>query len=286
MGLSNGDQKLLIINADDFGMCCSTNQAIGTLFEEKAITSSSLMMTCPWMTQAANLASTRCYDVGVHLTFTSEWKNYKWGPISSFAHPVPFVDEFGHFPEDVAPVGLAIADDIKQECIAQIECALQMGVDVTHLDNHMLSLQIGSAEPFMNTVIELCANYGLPLRMPRQTSAPIPHNEKLIRLADNKGVKLPDYVVVLPFHLPSKTQRYSFVIEHVSECLRNLKPGVTEIVFHPSVATNELMAITDTWEIRHFEYMVFREPLIQSIIHEQNIQLIGWKELRSLQRGE
>jgi predicted glycoside hydrolase/deacetylase ChbG (UPF0249 family) len=72
------NERLLILNADDFGMCHSTNQAIGTLLTEGAITSASLMVTSPWLLEAvAFVKRNPKADVGIQITHTSEWDHYK-----------------------------------------------------------------------------------------------------------------------------------------------------------------------------------------------------------------
>ena len=42
------DSKLLIIHADDMGLANSVNTACIKAFENKGITSGSIMMPCPW----------------------------------------------------------------------------------------------------------------------------------------------------------------------------------------------------------------------------------------------
>ncbi|HLR43197.1 MAG TPA: polysaccharide deacetylase family protein [Pseudogracilibacillus sp.] len=282
------DERLLIINADDFGMCNSTNRAIETLLKEEVITSTSLMTTCPWMKEAALIAKDNPrYDVGLHLTFTSEWENYKWAPITKFGKGVSFIDKFGYFPQDVQPVESAQASEIEKECIAQIETALSLGVDLTHLDNHMVSLGgITGGKNFMNIVIELSAYYGLPLRLPRTPFNIIPHDEALIKLVDDKGVVIPDYINVLPFVMPEEKSNQEAIKENVLDIIHHLMPGVTEVIYHPSIATDELKGITDTWSFRNMEFNVFRDPEVIKVIQEENIRLITWRDMRNLQRSK
>ena len=58
-------EKLLIIHADDFGMCHATNQAIIQLMNEGAISSTTLMVNCPWSLEAAKATvDNPKFDVG------------------------------------------------------------------------------------------------------------------------------------------------------------------------------------------------------------------------------
>ncbi|MFS0838873.1 polysaccharide deacetylase family protein [Paenibacillus sp. 1P03SA] len=281
------DERILIINADDFGMCSSTNRAISSLLEEGVITSTSLMVPCPWMKQAAAIAGRHPeFDVGLHLTLTSEWEQYKWGPLTRAGEKRPFEDEYGHFRNDNRSVVLTDPELIERECTAQIETALKLGVDLTHLDNHMASLHgaMGADRHFVDLLIGLCVRYKLPLRLPRHPFPMFPHDEALIELADSRGVIFPDYLEGLPF-APEPGEDSNPVKTNAVRILRNLQPGVTELIFHPSLETDELKEITDTWPVRQKEYEVFRDPEIRQVMEEENIKLINWRNLRDLQRN-
>src|SRR5262249_24397940 len=91
------NDKLLIIHADDFGMCHSVNRAIVGAFEQKAISSASVMVPCPWFMEAAEYGRHKpeC-DIGIHLTLTSEWMTYRWRPLSQSRHS-GLVDTLGYF---------------------------------------------------------------------------------------------------------------------------------------------------------------------------------------------
>src|SRR5512140_2038148 len=77
------DSKLLIIHADDMGLSHSVNVACIKAFESKGITSGSIMVPCPWAREITGYVKAHPgMDVGIHLTMTSEWENYKWGGVS------------------------------------------------------------------------------------------------------------------------------------------------------------------------------------------------------------
>ncbi|HYA44617.1 MAG TPA: ChbG/HpnK family deacetylase, partial [Acidimicrobiales bacterium] len=74
--------RVLIVNADDFGMCHDENEATIEGLTRGPFTSSTILVTCPWFEEAADFARNRVgADLGVHLTLTSEWERYKWGPV-------------------------------------------------------------------------------------------------------------------------------------------------------------------------------------------------------------
>ena len=70
------DDKLLIIHADDIGVSHSVNVASFKAFKSESISSGSIMMPCPWVLEVAEFSiNNPNYDLGLHLTITSEWKN-------------------------------------------------------------------------------------------------------------------------------------------------------------------------------------------------------------------
>lgn len=76
-------KKYLIINADDFGMCMSANEAVESLFLNGRLRSATIMMPCEASTAAIGFALAHPeFSIGVHLTMTSEWDTYKWRPLT------------------------------------------------------------------------------------------------------------------------------------------------------------------------------------------------------------
>ncbi|NOU76675.1 ChbG/HpnK family deacetylase [Paenibacillus sp. LMG 31458] len=276
--------RLLIINADDFGMCHSTNRAIGTLLKEGYITSASIMMTCPWVTEAASFVRQNPQiDVGIHITHTSEWEHYKWGPLRRDLSTLK--DQYGYFPSNTATVIAEVdPEELREEAVAQIELAIKMGIDPTNIDNHM-----GSMNHVTDILLELCQAYNLPLRYPKHAHPKlnIPHNEQLVKHAEEKGILLPDHVMFLPFFSPIEEVEptYDSTKEATIQCIRELRPGITELPFHPSMDTEELKSITNTWKMRRFEFDVFKDKEIIKLLDKEEIRLITWRDIRNMQRA-
>lgn len=282
--LQNG--RYVILHADDFGMCHATNTAILHLLKQRAISSTTLMVNCPWSLEAANSAADNpMLDVGVHLTLTSEWDSYKWGPVGRNSKVGTLVDGLGHFPQNMAHMANADPTEVREELLAQVQMAIRMGVDPTHLDNHMGSLQSHHFDLFF----ELALQFDLPIRFSKRSSAnaAIETREKIASIAQRakeQGVLHPDHVQMLPFFYEKPTS-YDDVKRAAIDMIRCLPHGVTELLFHPSLDTDELKAITATWTYRRFEYDLFLDPDIQETIWLEGIRVIGWRELRDLQRN-
>ncbi|MFC5531951.1 polysaccharide deacetylase family protein [Cohnella yongneupensis] len=294
MGYSSQD-RLLIVNADDYGLCRSTNEGIIQLLSENAVGSATIMMTCPWSSDAAAsiLQQAPTADVGVHWTLTSEWKAYRWGPLSR-KHPTDtLTGQDGWFPATIADIEKgADPEQVRAELIAQTEAALAAGLVLTHADNHMGSLYgFNTGHDFLQVAFDVCAMYGLPFRLPRLLYSAggrkipweLQQRAKLrTRQAEDRGIVLPDYVTGPEFRLePGET--YGKMKASGIAMLRGLLPGVTEWISHPSTVTEELRSFHGAPDKRGMELMFWRDPEVRQALDEENIVMIGWRDLQRLQ---
>src|SRR5437763_5320341 len=131
--------KLLIIHADDLAVAHSVNSASFDALDKNAVTSASIMVPCPWLTEVAQYAKAHPdADLGLHLTLTSEWKTYRWGPVESKDKVPSLLDGSGYLWPDTEPAKQHIkADEAELEIRAQIEKAMSLGIHPTHVDSHM-----------------------------------------------------------------------------------------------------------------------------------------------------
>ncbi|WP_138751188.1 polysaccharide deacetylase family protein [Paenibacillus sinopodophylli] len=289
------NERLLLVNADDYGVCHSANIGIQQLLLEEAVSSATLMMPCAWAREAA-LWSARHpqIDVGVHFTLTSEWDSYRWGPVNRKGSTESLVTTENYFPKDCKTFEQqADEQQVQAELIAQVEMALSMGMKPSHADNHMGSLYgLATGRHFLPAVLDVCASYGLPFRLPRyllQENGQIAPPElaeqakQLAQLADSKGVVILDYLVGLPFHL-QEGEDYNVLRSSMQQLLSSLHPGVTELIIHPSVVTDELIAFHGQPLKRGMELELFRDPMIKQTLQDEGIRMIRWRELQKLQR--
>ncbi|MDB5141997.1 MAG: ChbG/HpnK family deacetylase, partial [Mucilaginibacter sp.] len=130
----------LLIRLDDIGMNHSVNMAAKKMAETGLPISVSLQFACPWYQEAVEvLKKYPNVSVGVHLTLTAEWKNYRWGPVLGRSAVPSLVDSLGYFPystEAFAKSGYKM-DEVEKELSAQIERALHSGLKITYIDPHM-----------------------------------------------------------------------------------------------------------------------------------------------------
>jgi predicted glycoside hydrolase/deacetylase ChbG (UPF0249 family) len=263
------DAKLLILTCDDLGFTASANVAVYEALREGLATSAALMVPCAWARDAA--ARYRGEDVGVNLTLNAEQETYRWGPITSSPS---LLDGDGGFPRTVEDAwDHADLDEVRRECRAQIERAIVWGFDVSHLSSHLGTLELRA--DFFDVFLELSVEFGLPLRLGdagAERIAGFPFR----RLAAEEGAVFPDRVVVCEAGGQRRVERALFELE----------PGVTEISLLPAIDTDEVRAAAADWAGRVEDHAYLsRDPSLRDLVSRTGATLIGWRELRDLQRG-
>jgi len=274
--------RLLIINGDDAGMCHAANMATMESLEKGLMRSATIMVPCPWFPEMAAYAKQHPQkDFGVHLCHTAEWTRYRWGPVTDRERVPGLLDADGYLWRNIEDVyAHAKPEEALIEGRAQIKRALAAGVDVTHLDSHMGTLQLHP--DYVKVYLQLAVEFDLPVRMAsRETLVRFGHPEVRDQFT-TQGILFPDYFIYDELK-GEKNGVKSFWLGIV----RNLKPGVTELYIHAALPTDELKAITGTWSTRAQEHEVFtRDEAMKKLMDERQIILIGYRPLLDLQRAE
>src|SRR6266566_5879803 len=156
------DAKLLILHADDLGAAHSIDAASFDALDKGAVSSASIMMPTPWVTEVAAYARAHPNaDLGIHLTLTSEWQTYRWGSVESKDMVPSLLDSAGTFPSEDGPVATAAKPlEVEREVRAQIERALALGIHPTHVDSHMGALF--TTPELLATYVKVAHDYHLP----------------------------------------------------------------------------------------------------------------------------
>ena len=290
LGFDTND-RVVIIHADDVGMCQATITAFIDLIEFGLVSSGSIMVPCPWFLQAAAACGQHPKaDTGVHLTLTSEWSTYRWGPISTRDPASGLLDEFGYFhhrPHQVLEHG--DPQYVQVELQAQLSSALEAGIQVTHIDTHMGAI----AHPkFIPAYVRLAQAHNLPAMIPANgeldwqelglDSATAANAARFVResIPDQDLLQI-DSVRGLRLDQPHER------LAQAKSAFDALQPGLTHFVIHPAQDTPELRAATpSTWQCRVGDYQVFGDEDLYNYIRNLGIQIIGYKPFVQLMRRE
>ncbi len=131
-------RRLLVVTGDDFGCETQGNHAIADCFRDGVLTHASMMVSEPAVEDAVQRArNLPGLSVGLHLVMCD-------GRAASSPATIPdLADPDGRFPRDPAKVGLhlwskrrRVRPQIEREIRAQIECFLETGMSLTHVDGH------------------------------------------------------------------------------------------------------------------------------------------------------
>ena len=271
------DSKLLILHADDLAVAHSVDAASFDALNKNAVTSASIMVPCAWLTEVASYAKEHPdADLGLHLTLTSEWKVDRWGPMESKDKVTSLLDPSGYlWPETQKATQSEKPEEVEREIRAQVAHAIAMGIHPTHLDSHM-GVLFSDPELFAKYV-KVAHEYKLPFLAVKLPKAP----PQLTSVLSDKDV-IPDAIVMASPTVHANEWRDFYV-----NAVKNLKPGLTEIIVHLGRDDAELQAVTvdhpdygSAWRQRDYDIMTSAE--FRKALEENHVILVHWKDLKKL----
>jgi len=272
------DAKLIIVHADDLGMAHSVNLATIKAFETGLVNSGSIMVPCPWLPEIAAYARANPQaDLGLHLTLTSEWTQFRWGPVSSKNRVASLLDPNGYFRlTETEAAKSADPKEVELEIRAQIERAKSLGIVPTHLDSHMGTLYQSKA--LFEVFLRVAREYKLPVRVAKAWFTRADFLPEVITPTD---VFIDRVLDINPSVAPEDWGKF------YSDALRKLEPGVTEIVIHLAYDDAEMRGATSdhpnwgaAWRQRDFEF--FTSDAFRKVLAENQIKLVTWREVGKL----
>ncbi|MBN1658776.1 MAG: polysaccharide deacetylase family protein [Anaerolineae bacterium] len=276
--------RVAIVHADDLGMAQGSVPAFEELVAFGLVSSGAVMVPCPWFPAVADFCRRHPgADVGVHLTLTSEWDSYRWGPISTREATSGLLDDEGYFPRTAEQVqAQARVEAVTAEMEAQVARALAAGIDVTHVDTHMGTV---AAPQFIPAYIQLATAHGLPPMVPRYDeeqwiefgfdAGTAAFAAQFVQALEALGVPLLDHLTGL--HLDDDVDR----LELAMATFDALPAGLTHLIIHPAKDTPELRAATPrTWRARVADYRVFSSEALRAHVRQLGVHIIGYREIR------
>jgi hypothetical protein len=306
------DDKVIIFHVDDVGMSKESNTGTIRALAGGVATSASVMMPCPWTSDFADdLSRDPEQDIGLHLTLTSEWKGYRWGPLSGAAAVPGLVDRQGNFWNNVPDVvTFATPREVEQELNEQIKKAKMIGIKPTHLDTHMGVLW--SSPAYLDVFVRTAIKAHIPALVPAGHLDWVEkslHNSPLAGLKKLAPADSPDSIVLdklrktgeklwaagLPvvddLHLLSydwlpdsdsvlaDTYLENFKTEKFRQLLQSLKPGITVILIHCSDTGEHFKDISDSGNTRRADLLAMQSQELKEFIKHHGFITTSWKEL-------
>jgi predicted glycoside hydrolase/deacetylase ChbG (UPF0249 family) len=266
------DARLLIINADDFGMYHGVTAGILSTLTEGVARSATLMVPCPWALHAMRLLDQHPeIGFGVHLTLVTDFDDYRWGPITPRDKVPSLVDETGFFHRHEVGLGYLPGlklDEVEVEFRAQIEAVLAADLTPTHLDWHCL--YDGGRPDIFDLTLGLAREYGLALRVSDPTR---------VEHLQSQGLPTAEHGMMDSTRLETEGKTARFV-----QMLRDLPTGLSEWAVHPALGTAEAQAIDAWWDKRAADHAFLVSQEARDTIREEGIILLDYRALQAVWR--
>ncbi|MFP4081379.1 MAG: polysaccharide deacetylase family protein [Candidatus Aminicenantes bacterium] len=255
----------LIVRGDDMGMTHACNLAVARSFREGVLTCASIMVPSPWFEEAARMCREHPqWCIGVHLTLTGEWRDYRWRPVLPVTEVSSLVDEDGYFYQTTEAFLAARPDlqEVEKELRAQMDLALKRKIDVQYIDTHMWTAR--ATLQLHSVVAQISQDYRVPLS---QDSG-----EEVLNI----------------YEVPAQEKE-----DALAETLKQIGPGFYLLVVHPGLDTPEERALEDfnpqgLSNVASHRAAVTRaltSQRIKKIIRKRGIQLTDYRPLRQQMRS-
>jgi len=258
--LLTANAQRLVVRMDDIGGSHSMNMAVIKCYNEGIGRSAEIMPVCPWFLEAAMLCNENPgLDVGIHIALNSEWKDYKWKPLTDCPS---LCDDDGY----LSPGGYnvpgkpASPEEVEAEMRAQIELALKYVKNVTHITDHMM----WTVKPGLYEIaLKVAGEYGLVYQGR-------PDRDALLGLTS----------LGMIMARPGEKREGAFL-----EALKKMEKGKTYwTIEHPAFDDEEMEGIyaregQDVGADRQDVTNTFTSPVIMKYIKDNNIELVSFGDL-------
>ena len=268
-------KKYLIIHADDAGLCWSENKATQMGMTNGSISSTSLMVPCPWFYNMAQFCLEHPeIDYGIHLTLTGEWKTYPFKPITSKEYIPSLVDRNGHLPMKRAAIrDYAKTEEVRLELRNQIEYALSLGLQPSHLDSHMYTL--GLRQDLIDLYIELGKEYQLPIILSKKLIDYTGEDSATFKINDKNCIESLFMASFIEFEGIGLTAFYEKAIQEIQS-------GLSIFLIHPALLNEEIQQVTldhpnfgAVWRSQDADF--FNSKKCKKLLEKNNIELVNFK---------
>ena len=280
--------RLLIVHADDAGLAHAVNTATFAALESGRVTSASVMVPCPWLQEVAGYAKKNPQaDIGVHLTLTSEWHSFKWGPVASKSEVASLINPLGYFYTIRDAMANIDGHEAEIELREQVKMARSAGIEPTHLDTHQLLLFF--RPDLFQAYLTVGRELGIPVLLSRsvydfirpQLGERSPDWDSFLQPED---ILIDNILSIFPEEAKDGWPAY------YRRAVKGLKPGVTQIIVHVGTDSEELQGIAGdgsfgaSWRQKEFDYLTGDE--FGQLLREENVKLISWRDIAEIYHPE
>ncbi|MCK4829384.1 polysaccharide deacetylase family protein, partial [bacterium] len=285
----DASDKVVIFHIDDMGFSHASNVASFECLDFGIASCGSILVPSPWFLEVASICRDNPkYDVGIHLTFTCEYDLYRWRALSSVDPKSGLLDSekslWRTSEEAIANVTVAAAE---LEMRAQIQMALDNGIDITHIDTHMGTV----IDPkFLPIYLKMTREFNVPAFLPRVNKEMLIEVGlgdtadviiKMFSQLEAKGVPMLDHIII------DTGGEYTDKTEYYCKLFAEIKPGLTHFLFHPAKMSPELEGITpDSAGWRDQDYKAFKDPRLKECVEKNDITIIGYRKIRDYLRNQ
>jgi predicted glycoside hydrolase/deacetylase ChbG (UPF0249 family) len=286
------DARVVIFQVDDIGMTPDSNAGALEALDFGIVTAGSVMIPCRYSDDFCR----RGYpNIGLHITLTSEWGSYKWGPISEGVSSSSLTDGQGMFwatVEDV--VAHASSAGIRTEIQAQIRRAYALGFNPTYIDSHMFSLLAKS--DFLQAYLDISLEHHIPALIPGGHCRDFQHLgfSNAPGVLEFQAVAQKMWDANLPVVDDIYFDSYNWILkgnstdivalgeertQRYADVLRSLEPGITVILTHCAAFQNTFSEFSDSGGVRASDLYALTNEDLRRVILDQGIILSSWQEL-------
>lgn len=282
-------KKQLIINADDFGIHPAVNEAVRKAATEGILTSTSLMAGGDAFDEAVEMArSMPSLGIGIHLTLVGGIK-----PVLPPSEVPSLTWDNGVFCHDYGKLivrdleGKISLSEVYAEWDAQIQKIMNTGLPITHMDGHQ---HMHMWPHFYPIARDLAKKYHIScMRVPDEDVLFGMKDEHIIRWAAKNGLSLlsrmhrPD---LKKNHIRTNDHFFGMLYgghlspERFAKFILQTKPGITEIMCHPSADTRA-MENTFHWGYHGEDELAgLLADINRELIAKKQISLISYRDVR------
>ena len=276
--------RVVVFHVDDAGMSHDSNMGAFEAIEKGVATSTSVMFPCPWVPEFAHYWKNHPdLDAGIHTTLTSEWGEYRWGPLAGKKAAPGLVDEEGCLWHGVPQVvAKATPDEVEAEIRAQVERCMTLGFKPTHIDSHMGTV---FANPgYLERYIKIGIEMNIPVMFPgghmeyisKEKPDMVEPARAMAKMLWDAGLPVLDDIHTGGYGVKTPADKKGQIINF----LRTVKPGITQFIVHCTRPTEIFQFIAASGGMRLAELEAMTDPEVRKVVEEEKITLTTWKELK------